>query len=126
MPEDLTSFRNVSSEDDINNIYKISDILITDYSSVIFDFAVLDRPIILYMPDLEEYTEQIRGFYFNMDELPGPVAHNEEELFTIIDNLPTILPTYEEKYKLFKKKYAPYEDGQATDRVVKEIFNLSN
>jgi CDP-glycerol glycerophosphotransferase len=60
----------VSDADDINDIYLVSDMLITDYSSVFFDYAILRRPIIFYMYDLEKYESMLRGFYLGLDELP--------------------------------------------------------
>lgn len=81
---DITEFENfaydVSSHDDVNELYLISDILITDYSSVFFDYANLKRPIIFYMYDLKEYQNEIRDFYIDLDELPGPIVTEQEEL----------------------------------------------
>lgn len=71
---------NVSNHDDINELYLISDILITDYSSVFFDYANLKRPILFYLYDFEEYKNNMRDFYFGTAMLPGPVTQTQENL----------------------------------------------
>lgn len=111
---------NVSNYDDINELYIISDLLITDYSSVFFDYANLRRPIIFYMYDLEEYRDNIRGFYLDIKELPGPILKTEEEL---INNIKTIEKDfYNEKYKKFNEKFNYLDDGQAGKRIVELVI----
>ena len=115
---------NVSDYDDINELYIVSDLLITDYSSVFFDYANLKRPILFYMYDLEEYRDNIRGFYLNIDELPGPILKTEEEL---IENIKTISEDfYNDKYKKFNDKFNYLDDGQASKRVVDKIFTFND
>lgn len=65
---------------DINDLYAIADVLITDYSSVFFDYAALKRPVVFFMKDLENYRDHLRGFYMELDELPGPVTLKEADL----------------------------------------------
>lgn len=111
---------NVSDYDDIDELYVVSDLLITDYSSVFFDYANLKRPILFYMYDLEEYRDNIRGFYLDIEDLPGPILKTEEEL---IENIKTISEDfYNEKYKKFNDKFNYLDDGQASKRVVDKIF----
>ena len=115
---------NVSDYDDINELYIVSDLLITDYSSVFFDYANLKRPILFYMYDLEEYRDNIRGFYLNIEELPGPILKTEEEL---IENIKTISEDfYNDKYKKFNDKFNYLDDGQASKRVVDKIFTFND
>lgn len=99
----------VSGVDDVNDLYIISDLLITDYSSVFFDYANLKRPIIFYMYDYEEYKNQVRDFYIGVDELPGPVINDQEELTKEIKKLSSEFKT-DDSYKQFNKKYN-YLDG---------------
>jgi CDP-glycerol glycerophosphotransferase len=115
----------VSDYPDINDLYNISDALITDYSSVMFDFAILKRPIFFYMYDLEKYKNKLRGFYFSFSNLPGPISTNMDELVRDVgkyldrgDNA-----EYLEKYEKFNKKFNKLSDGRATERVVKEYLN---
>lgn len=112
----------VSKIDDINELYIISDILITDYSSVFFDYANLKKPIIFYMYDFEQYKNDIRGFYIDLKELPGNIAKTEDELIKevrqISDNF-----KYNKTYEEFNRKYNYLDNGEATIRVVKEILS---
>ena len=112
---------NVSDIDDINELYIISDILITDYSSVFFDYANLKRPMFFYMYDLEHYRDKSNGFYIDLSELPGPIVETQEELEKVIGNLEKNF-TYDEHYKKFNEKYNYLDDGNASERVVKKII----
>ena len=106
-------------KDDLMDLYEtlsITDILISDYSSLMFEFMVLNRPIIQYVPDLNEYSKA-RGLYFNLDELPFSKAKNTEELIRIILN---------EEYnisemKKFSDEIGLFEDGNASKRVAEII-----
>ena len=112
---------NASSYSDVQELYLISDMLITDYSSVMFDYAVLKRPIIFYCYDLEEYL-YYRGTYFDLKEdSPGPICSNLEEVLDFIRR-PEQLEAYKEKLEQFSKKYCGLEDGQASKRVIKQVF----
>lgn len=108
----------VSGYDDISELYIISDILITDYSSVFFDYAVLKRKIIFYMYDLEQYQSGIRDFYISLEELPGEIIASESQL---IENIREEY-NYDVKYEEFNKKYNYLEDGNASRRVIDIVF----
>jgi CDP-glycerol glycerophosphotransferase len=108
----------VSKYDDINELYVISDILITDYSSVFFDYANLKRPIMFYMYDFDEYKNNMRDFYIDIDELPGPIAKTQNELIEAIKNVETYQKDYGEKYKAFYDKYDYLDDGNASQRLL--------
>lgn len=99
----------------------VADCLITDYSSVFFDYANLKRPIIFYMYDLEKYRDDIRGFYLNLDELPGKIINKDDELIKEIKNITNNFE-YDEKYKKFNKKFNYLDDGQASKRVVEKVI----
>ena len=109
---------------EINDLYIISDLLITDYSSVFFDYGILRRPVIFYMYDLEFYRDELRGFYLDLSELPGPITQNQEELEKLIldNNCWSNSEEYAKIYDAFTKRFAPYEDGHATDRVIEIVF----
>lgn len=112
--------RNVSGLDDISPLYTIADILITDYSSVFFDYANLRRPMIFYMYDKKDYAGDIRGFYLSLDELPGPIVTTEDDLCREI-RVASIEP-WKEKYDRFNEKYNPLDDGHASERVIDILF----
>lgn len=111
----------VSKIDDINELYVISDILITDYSSVFFDYANLKRPTIYYMYDLDKYKDNMRGFYIDLKELPGNIVKTEEELIKEIKNVSSNFK-YDDKYIKFNNKYNYLDDGKASKRVVELII----
>ncbi len=109
---------NCSRYDDINDLYVISDLLVTDYSSVFFDYANLGKPILFYMYDLEEYQTEIRDFYIDLDELPGPILKTQQELLDSVLALKPITEKYREKYQKFCDTYTYLDDGHASRRVV--------
>ena len=112
--------RDVSSYPDINDLYIAADILVTDYSSVFFDYANLKKPVIFYMYDLEHYANEMRGFYISLDELPGPVVKEEDGLIAEIRKCDEWVP--DEKYEAFHQKYNPLDDGHASERVLRRII----
>lgn len=112
---------NVCDIDDINELYIISDILITDYSSVFFDFANLKKPIVFYMYDLEHYRDKSNGFYIELSELPGNITKTDEELIDEIKRVTNEFE-YDEKYKRFNEKYNYLDDGNASKRVVEFVI----
>ena len=117
---------NVAGYDEINELYLVSDILMTDYSSVFFDFANLQKPMIFYMYDYEIYQGKLRDFYISLEELPGPIAKNQVELENHLLNIEKEFMNYKEKYKLFNQKYNYLDDGNASERVIKKIFKEVN
>ena len=124
---DLTPYKgfvyNGSVYNDIARLYLISDVLITDYSSVFFDYANLRRPMIFFMYDLEKYRGTLRGFYFDAEaELPGPILQTNDEMVDAIRHLDQIEVDYKEKYDAFYDKYCAWEDGTSTEKVVKAVF----
>ncbi|MFR5876502.1 MAG: CDP-glycerol glycerophosphotransferase family protein [Eubacterium sp.] len=123
---DLTPYEgfvyNVSTYDDINELYVISDVLITDYSSVFFDYANLKRPIIFYMYDFEEYKNNLRDFYIDLSELPGPIVKTEEKLIEEIKDLNNYNEKYSDIYSEFSSKFNSLEDGNASLRVIEKCI----
>lgn len=122
---DLTGYEdfvyNVTSHEDIRDLYLISDVLLTDYSSVIFDFANLKRPMIFFVYDIDSYRDKLRGFYFNIEEnAPGPLVKNNQDLLRAILNSNYILEGY--NYTLFFNRFCNLESGESTKKVVKKVF----
>ncbi|HIU66506.1 MAG TPA: CDP-glycerol glycerophosphotransferase family protein, partial [Candidatus Caccomorpha excrementavium] len=108
---------------DISELYLVSDILITDYSSVFFDYAGLRRPMIFYTYDLDKYRDILRGFYISIeDEVPGPLAFTTDEVIDAILNIDRITKQYKEKYDAFYEKFCSLEDGHASEKVVNAVF----
>lgn len=114
---------NGSRYQDITELYLASDICVTDYSSVFFDFANLRRPILFFTYDLEKYREELHGFYIDMEsEVPGPLLQTNEELIEAIKNIDEVENTYKEKYQKFYDRFCSIDDGHASERVVEELI----
>jgi len=114
---------NLSTYDDIQELSLISDILITDYSSVFFDFGVTKKPILFYTYDFEEYSEKLRGFYLDMkSDLPGPIIQEDAALLDAIINIKSIEVDYAEAYNTFIKRFCYLDNGHSTERVAKKVF----
>ncbi|MCI8307666.1 MAG: CDP-glycerol glycerophosphotransferase family protein [Lachnospiraceae bacterium] len=118
---------NVSRYDDIAELYLISDICITDYSSVFFDYANLKRPILFYVYDFEKYRDKLRGFYIDMEtELPGPLLYTEDEVFEALRNIDAIKNEFKALYDEFYDRFCCIDDGHAAERVSDIVFAERN
>lgn len=109
---------------DTNELLSIVDLLVTDYSSIFFDYLVTNKPIIFYTPDYEDYEEN-RGFYLPVDSLPGPSVHSIETLVDTVNYQQNILTQYNDNYRAYQQKFANYDDGHVTERVVNKVFNTT-
>lgn len=112
---------------DIQELYLISDILITDYSSVMFDYSVLRRPMFFYISDFGDYRNNLRGFYFNMfEECPGPIVKNTQDLISEIKyyEINEYMDKYSDKYNMFVSKYAPWDDGNSSKRIINLVSSI--
>jgi CDP-glycerol glycerophosphotransferase len=113
---------NVSSVDDVNELYIVSDVLVTDYSSVLFDYANLQRPMIFYMYDKEHYEKELRGFYFPPEELPGDIVTTQDEVTALLMNLDEYAKETRVKLNAFHEIYNALDDGYATERVINAVW----
>jgi len=108
---------------DISLLYLVSDMLITDYSSVMFDYSILKRPMLFYCYDLDEYKDSLRGFYFDfIKEAPGPIVKSSSKLIQAIKEYDYNM--YGDKYEAFTNKYNHADDGNASGKIVSLISNL--
>ena len=112
-----------SKDVDIRDLYLISDTLITDYSSVFFHYANLQRPIIFYMYDIEQYRETLRGLYFDIEQqAPGPIVRTTEEVIAAIQQFAENNFAVPDSFASFYERFCYLEDGEATRRVVEQVF----
>ncbi|WOO46119.1 CDP-glycerol glycerophosphotransferase family protein [Bacillus subtilis] len=110
-----------SNHNDIRELYLISDILITDYSSVFFDFAGLKRPILFYVPDIEFYRDKLRGFYYDFEKCaPGPLLKTTEKVIEAIHK--TKHYKQDENLTSFYDQFCYLEKGDSSKKVVEEIL----
>lgn len=112
----------VTGYPDTSRLLAAADALITDYSSVMFDFAITGKPMYFLVPDLERYRGEMRGFYFDLLDLaPGPVVRSQDELERALAEVdPSI---FAERYARWRQLFAPRDDGRAAERVVARILD---
>jgi CDP-glycerol glycerophosphotransferase len=114
---------NVTDYPDISELFLATDAVITDYSSVMFDFAPTGRPILFFTYDLEEYRDELRGFYFDLEaEAPGPLLATSAEVIEAIANLDAVAVQYRAAYHRFAARFCPLDDGKAAARACDRIF----
>ncbi|MCW2915949.1 MAG: putative glycerophosphotransferase/glycosyltransferase [Actinomycetia bacterium] len=114
---------NVTSYPDIADLYLVSDVLITDYSSAMFDFAGTGRPMLFFTYDLEEYRDELRGFYFDFEaRAPGPLLATSDDVIEALRDLDTVAGAHRQAYDRFISEFHPVADGCAAARVVDRLF----
>jgi CDP-glycerol glycerophosphotransferase len=118
-PQDDPRVRDVSYHPDIADLYLAADVMITDYSSAMVDFAVTGKPMVFFPYDLAHYRDSVRGFYVDpFVGAPGPVVHTMPELLAALSRLDDQPEEYRDRYEEFRRTWCHLEDGHATDRVV--------
>lgn len=113
----------VSNDIPTNTLLGITSILVTDYSSIFFDFLSTDRPIVFYAPDAADYSAS-RGTYFASDELPGPVFGTVEQVAETVRSSSGVTPTaaYDSRRADWRRRFAGRDDGNASRRVIDVVF----
>ncbi|MGW1766825.1 bifunctional glycosyltransferase/CDP-glycerol:glycerophosphate glycerophosphotransferase [Streptomyces sp. NPDC002073] len=115
---------NVSAHHDVMPLMQLADVLITDYSSVMFDYALLDRPMLFFTYDYDKYVHEGRGTYFDLlEHAPGPVFRTEEEFHDVIKGLDTADDTHAAARKRFVAEFGEYDQGTAAKRIVDTFFS---
>ena len=113
----------VTGYPDVSELFLLADALITDYSSVMFDFTVTGKPVYFFTPDLDHYREKLRGFYFDLVPVaPGPVVTTVEELAALVQDRESVKLQFTEKYHAWRERFNPRDDGHAADRVVRRLL----
>jgi CDP-glycerol glycerophosphotransferase len=109
---DVTNYKNVAE------LYLAADVLVTDYSSSMFDFSVTGKPMIFLAPDFDEYVAK-RGFYFDFEQLaPGPILRDSSFLRKSLESIDGQKGEYAQRYQAWQQKFNKLEDGLASKRVV--------
>jgi CDP-glycerol glycerophosphotransferase len=116
--QDRPGVVDVSWHPEVHELYLAADVLVTDYSSVMFDFAITGKPILYYAYDLEAYRDTLRGFYFDLEEVaPGPVTRTTDELGEALADLPALVRRHAGAYAEFRRLFTHLEDGHAAERL---------
>jgi CDP-glycerol glycerophosphotransferase len=122
-PERGAGIRDVSYHPDVSDLYLAADVMVTDYSSAMFDFAVTGKPLVFYAYDLERFRDEVRGFYFDLAPYaPGPIVHTQDDLADALLDLPALEGRYADRYLRFRERFCHLEDGHATARVLDRIW----
>lgn len=103
------------NHEDTHQLFALSDLLITDYSSIFFDYLILDKPIVFFAPDYDEYMKD-RGMFTDIRELDLPICNNEDELTEAITHYSCL-----DKISELKDRYYTYQDSGSTRRIVRYI-----
>ncbi|MEU6219196.1 CDP-glycerol glycerophosphotransferase family protein [Streptomyces sp. NPDC047022] len=112
----------VSGHTRVEELYLAADALITDYSSAMFDYAVLDRPIVVYAPDWDIYSA-VRGTYFDLlQQAPGAVATTQTELIGLLESNEYEGLDAATRREAFRRRFCEFDDGRAAERVVRQVF----
>ncbi|MGX7030459.1 CDP-glycerol glycerophosphotransferase family protein [Vagococcus zengguangii] len=107
---------------DANELLSLVDVLVTDYSSIFFDFLVTDKPIIFYVWDKEVYLAE-RGMYLELDTLPGPTAESMTNLIDLLSDVEQAIAPYQANYRSMKERMVAYDNGQVTEDYLDIMFN---
>jgi CDP-glycerol glycerophosphotransferase len=106
---------------DTSLLLLVADALVTDYSSVMFDFSVTGKPMYFLVPDMEHYRGELRGFYFDLAaHAPGPMVKTQDELVAALAADPA---EYADRYARWRQKFNARDDGHAAERVVARILD---
>lgn len=120
--EERASGKYISQCVDTDELLSITDVLVSDYSSLFFDFLLTDRPIIFYIPDVDSYLEQ-RGVYFGLDELPGPYSCDMGDIADWINEAEALRERHAVTYDNMKAWACEFDDGAASRRVIDAVFH---
>ncbi|MEU9699893.1 bifunctional glycosyltransferase family 2 protein/CDP-glycerol:glycerophosphate glycerophosphotransferase [Streptomyces sp. NPDC047981] len=114
----------VSHEHDVMPLMELADALITDYSSVMFDYALLDRPMLFFTYDYETYVHEDRGTYFDLlEHAPGPVFRTEDELHAAVRELDAQGREFCDARKRFVAEFGEFDQGNAARSIVEKFFS---
>jgi CDP-glycerol glycerophosphotransferase len=126
LPVEADGVFDVSAYPDPTELLLAVDVLVTDYSSAIFDFASTNRPVVFFTPDLETYRDTIRGFSIDFEaDAPGPLLRTTDDVIDALRDLDPVRASFSERYERFVATYCALNDGRAATRVVERVFRWS-
>ncbi len=116
----------VSAYPDVSDLYLAADVMVTDYSSTMFDFAVTGKPLLFFTYDLAHYRDALRGFYFDFHmQAPGPLLNTSTDVVDALCDLDSVRRAYAPAYARFQERYCHLEDGGASARVIDRYFTTA-
>lgn len=122
--DDLKDFVIDMGKENINDLMIVSDCLITDYSSVVFEYSLLKKPMIFFTYDFNKYKNELRNFYFEFEDfIPGKMVDSTEEIITFIEE--AMVGNFDiDRVENFSKRFCEYTDGKASKRFVDYFLNV--
>jgi CDP-glycerol glycerophosphotransferase len=122
---DLPGVIDVTTYPEVTDLFLAADAMITDYSSVMFDYSVTRRPMIFYVPDMDDYRDSLRGVYFDLSEVaPGPVLSTQEEVTAAVRELDQAGARYATAYDAWVRRFNHHDDGHSAERVVHRLLAI--
>ena len=122
-PKGFTNVYFHSTQGDIYPSLKYTDLLVTDYSSIYFDFLLLDRPIVYYNYDFEEYSSNMDGFFYDYEEnAPGIKVKTQEEMHDAVLQSLNCEDSFAEQRKLVSNRFHTYQDAHSSNRIIESIL----
>jgi CDP-glycerol glycerophosphotransferase (TagB/SpsB family) len=120
---DVAGVLDVTAYPELAELYLVADVLVTDYSSAMFDFSVTGKPMVFFVPDLDRYTGELRGTYFSLpDRAPGPVVRTTDEVVDAVRDLDGLRGRYQERYLAWQQEFNAWERGDAAARAVDHLL----
>jgi CDP-glycerol glycerophosphotransferase len=114
---------NVSAYPDIAELFLVADVLVTDYSSAMFDYAITGKPMVFFAYDLAEYRDSLRGFYLDFEaEAPGPLLATSAEVIAAVKDIDSVAVSHRDAYQQFAARFCSLDDGKAGARVCDRLF----
>jgi CDP-glycerol glycerophosphotransferase len=115
----------VTDHPEVNELVLASDVAVLDYSSMRFDYAQTGRPMVFLVPDLDDYTDGVRGFLFPFaDTAPGPHVTTTGEVVDQVRDVGALSATWADRVRAFDAAYNPHQDGKAAERMLDAILRL--
>jgi CDP-glycerol glycerophosphotransferase len=119
----IDGVHDVTDHQDLRELYLAADVLVTDYSSVMFDFALTGKPMLFFTPDLRRYRDEVRGFYFDFEaHAPGPLLACDADVLDALTALDAVAAAHAEAYERFRARFCDLDDGHAGARVLASVF----
>ncbi len=113
------AIRDVSAHANVSELHLAADVLVADYSSAMFDFAITGKPIVLFTYDVDDYQHRLRGFYLDLaTEAPGPLLATTDEVIDALRGNLGVDGRYGERYARFRERFCHLEDGRGTERLL--------
>ena len=111
----------IPAEMDTNELLSVTDILISDYSSIFYDFLASGKPVLFYIKDLEQYQTD-RGLYLNPSDLPGPALTTLSQVGEALNKIAPVFEEYADSYEKSRQFACPYDDGEVSRRIIDIVF----